>query len=534
MSLAACVLLNLVLSSCSSRGQAKPSIVCGLETGKHAIQRLMDRCGYVSYDQPLLIPGYISSQSSAPELRKWYGIAPVDLHNLGAILVEKEVETQFQSYFMNVSWSLSTDASTKELTATEICGTSKGLVESFQCIQCNYTEKFQRQTAVGNQRCQFHYIGFPVELETKYFIYAYNLPLANIKENFLSKSFLLTTPGCLRNPNITVCKIETELEVSFTTSSLGLEYFILLYKHQKYEVLLEESMEARMFLNTTILFRMRLINEHENINGTRISVRIPGSDESTDNFVEIIPYFAKCGYDCPRPTENLTNRVQMKANEILTVNSVGRFVCFLLAALLVIVCIIAAVACITTDRDSFRRQFFHHQVQLQLHVEVLVIYPEVCFHRIVLSFAELLHEGCQTDVVLDMWEKRRIAETGPVQWLAAQKAAAADRVIFLSSNPATAARDVSCKSMRNHNNMQNMFTLAVNLFCSDMTNQSSVQNYVVVSFNEVSSQDTLPSALNFCPEYCLMKDIENFCKDPSVSCSEEHGKKQEINRCLSI
>lgn len=85
-------------------------------------------------------------------------------------------------------------------------------------------------------------------------------------------------------------------------------------------------------------------------------------------------------------------------------------------------------------------------MQLQLHVKVLVIYPEVaCFHHTVLSFAELLREGCQTDVILDVWEKRRIAENGLLYWLAAQKAAA-DRVIFLSSNPTAAACDVSCKS----------------------------------------------------------------------------------------
>uniref|UniRef100_A0A493SZJ1 Uncharacterized protein n=1 Tax=Anas platyrhynchos platyrhynchos TaxID=8840 RepID=A0A493SZJ1_ANAPP len=34
--------------------------------------------------------------------------------------------------------------------------------------------------------------------------------------------------GSLCNPSITVCKIETGLEVNFTTSSLGLEYFIIL------------------------------------------------------------------------------------------------------------------------------------------------------------------------------------------------------------------------------------------------------------------------------------------------------------------
>ncbi|KAM6060044.1 LOW QUALITY PROTEIN: interleukin-17 receptor B [Theristicus caerulescens] len=440
--------------------------------------------------QPVLIPGYISSQGSAPELRKWYKIAPADLHNLSAVLVEKEVETQFQSYFMNISTS--TDgrfvvrvaggdpkenrkincrgqATIKELTATKIYVTSKGILEHFQCILCNYTEKSERQAAVRNQRWQFHYIGFPVELETKYFIHAYNLPLANIKEDFPSKSILLTIQGnlpsihccckdnvmkysksCIEmgslwNPSIT-CKIEIELEVNFATSSLGLEYLILLYECQKYEVLLEKKRGSKGNF---------LLNHNK-----------------------LKAYFSEFSF----------------CIKILTINSVGRFVCVLLAALLAI-------------------------VQLQLHVKVLVIYPEVCFHHTVFSCDEPLHEGCQTDVILDMWEKMRIAEKGSVQWLAAK--AAADRMIFLSSNPATAACDVSCKSMRNHNNMENTFTFAVNLFCSDMTNQSSLRKYMVVSFNEVS-KDTLPSALNFCPKYGLMKDI---CRDLSVSCDDVHGKK---------
>ncbi|XP_050568771.1 LOW QUALITY PROTEIN: interleukin-17 receptor B [Cygnus atratus] len=333
-----------------------------------------------------------------------------------------------------------TKANVKELTATKISVNSKGIIEHFQCIRCYYTEKFQSQTAAGNQGWQFYYVGFPVEPETKYFIQAYNLPPANINDDFPSKSLLLTTPGCndnvmkysksciemgsLWNPNVTVCKIETGLEVNFTTSSLGLEYLILLYECQNYEVLLEKNVEAKIF-----------------------------------------PYFGKWGYDCPRPTENLSNCVQMK------------------------------------DNDTFRRQFFH-QVWLQLRVKVLVIYPDVCLYHTVLSFAQFLHEGCQTDVILDLWERRRIAEKGPVAWLAAQKAAE-DRVIFLSSNPTTAACDSACKSVRNYSNTESMFSLAVNLFCSDMTNRSSVQKYMVVSFNEANAQDTLPSALNICPNTVL-------------------------------
>uniref|UniRef100_A0A8B9PNE6 Uncharacterized protein n=1 Tax=Apteryx owenii TaxID=8824 RepID=A0A8B9PNE6_APTOW len=88
-------------------------------------------------------------------------------------------------------------ASIKELTGTKICVTSKGIIEHFQCIWCNYTGKFQNQTVFGTRR--LHYIGLPVEPEMKYFIHAYSLPPANINEDSLTKSILLTTPVCKDN-----------------------------------------------------------------------------------------------------------------------------------------------------------------------------------------------------------------------------------------------------------------------------------------------------------------------------------------------
>lgn len=63
-------------------------------------------------------------------------------------------------------------------------------------------------------------------------------------KNFKLKSFQRL--GSLWNPNITVRKTETELEVNFTTSSLGLEYLILLYEHKNYEVFLEKKVEAKV------------------------------------------------------------------------------------------------------------------------------------------------------------------------------------------------------------------------------------------------------------------------------------------------
>lgn len=172
-----------------------------------------------------------------------------------------------------------------------------------------------------------------------------------------------------------------------------------------------------------------------------------------------------------------------------------------------------------------KRTFFH-RANLHQFVKVLVIYPkEVCFHHTVLTFAKFLHDSCQIDVIIDMWQKRKIAEKGPVQWLTAQKEIA-DKIIFLcSSNISTECDEFCYKNIGNHkDNSDCMFALAFNLFCSDLKNQSSLHKYIVVSFNEINSKDTLPAALKICPKYYLMKDIDNFCRHLSIQHSQTNGK----------
>ncbi|XP_074862187.1 interleukin-17 receptor B isoform X1 [Carettochelys insculpta] len=390
------------------------------------------------------------------------------------------------------------DASIKELRATKICVTSKGTEEHFECIRCNYTEKFQSQTMFGNRRWQFHYIGFPVEPDMTYFISAYNLPPANIYEDSPSKSITLISPGSLWNPNITLCKTEAEVEVNFTTSSLGTKYAILLYKCETCDILIERDLITK-------------------VNETRTSVRIPVSDESNSLFVQIIPYFSTCANDCLRHKGILTKCVQNQGT--ISLDSLGRYVCSIIAALFVIVCVITAVVCFRRNSDT----------KLQ-PVKVLLIYPkEVCFHHTVLAFADFLHKHCHCDVVIDMWQKRRIAEQGPVQWLAFQKEVA-DKVIFLVSSYTSSECNAVChKSIGNHKDKSEcMFTLAFNFFCSDVKNMSSLHKYMLVSFNGLNGKDTLPSALNSCSKYCLMKDIDIFCRDLSST----HGKVNATNTKL--
>lgn len=57
-----------------------------------------------------LIFTHISSlQGPASELNQAYNLTPADLYNLNAKFIENEKETQFRSYLINISWSLSMD-----------------------------------------------------------------------------------------------------------------------------------------------------------------------------------------------------------------------------------------------------------------------------------------------------------------------------------------------------------------------------------------------------------------------------------------
>lgn len=72
-------------------------------------------------------------------------------------------------------------------------------------------------------------------------------------------------------------------------------------------------------------------------------------------------------------------------------------------------------------------------------VPVLIVYPaeNSAFQQAVAALAEFLqwHGGCK--VAVDMWQQGKIAELGPMRWLAEQ-VKAADRVLIVCTQVETA------------------------------------------------------------------------------------------------
>ncbi|XP_003257247.2 interleukin-17 receptor B isoform X1 [Nomascus leucogenys] len=474
------VLLSLV-ALCRSAVPREPTVQCGSETGP------------------------------SPEWMLQHDLTPGDLRDLRVEPVKISVATGDYSILMNVSWVLRADASIRLLKATKICVTGKSNFRSYSCVRCNYTEAFQTQTRPSGGKWTFSYIGFPVELNTVYFIGAHNIPNANMNEDGPSMSVNFTSPGCLDHimkykkkcvkagslwdPNITACKKNEEtVEVNFTTTPLGNRYMVLIQ-------------------HSSIIGFSQVFEPHQK-KQKRASVVIPVTGESEGAMVQLTPYFPTCGSDCIRHKGTVVLCPQTGIPFALDNNKSkpGGWLPLLLPSLLVATWMLVAGIYLMWRHERIKTSF--STTTLLPPIKVLVVYPsEICFHHTICYFTEFLQNHCRSEVILEKWQKKKIAEIGPVQWLATQKKAA-DKVVFLLSNDVNSVCDGTCGKSESSpsENSQDLFPLAFNLFCSDLRSQIHLHKYVVVYFRETDTKDDY-NALSVCPKYYLMKDATAFCAE---------------------
>uniref|UniRef100_A0A2I3RMV6 Interleukin-17 receptor B n=1 Tax=Pan troglodytes TaxID=9598 RepID=A0A2I3RMV6_PANTR len=451
----------------------------------------------------------------SPEWMLQHDLIPGDLRDLRVELVTTSVATGDYSILMNVSWVLRADASIRLLKATKICVTGKSNFQSYSCVRCNYTEAFQTQTRPSGGKWTFSYVGFPVELNTVYFIGAHNIPNANMNEDGPSMPVNFTSPGCLDHimkykkkcvkagslwdPNITACKKNEEtVEVNFTTTPLG----------NRYMALIQHS------THSTVIGFSQVFEPHQK-KQTRASVVIPVTGDSEGAMVQLTPYFPTCGSDCIRHKGIVVLCPQTGVPFPLDNNKskLGGWLPLLLLSLLVATWVLVAGIYLMWRHERIKKTSFSTTTLLP-PIKVLVVYPsEICFHHTICYFTEFLQNHCRSEVILEKWQKKKIAEMGPVQWLATQKKAA-DKVVFLLSNDVNSVCDGTCGKSEGSpsENSQDLFPLAFNLFCSDLRSQIHLHKYVVVYFRETDTKDDY-NALSVCPKYHLMKDATAFCAE---------------------
>uniref|UniRef100_A0A8C4TJ65 Interleukin 17 receptor B n=1 Tax=Erpetoichthys calabaricus TaxID=27687 RepID=A0A8C4TJ65_ERPCA len=399
---------------------------------------------------------------------------------------------------LNISWTLSADGSLQVLTGTviEIMSVERHNVWSYECA---YEHPFKNQTNSLGHQWTFTFTDFNAEPEENYLVNIYNLPKANIGGDNPEKTVTIKTPNCedvtvrshqfcvtrgsLWEPKLTAVKDGLVVLVAFMMSPLSPYYDVHL-------ISCEDPSDG---------FTCKAVS-HRNVH------------------TEVIPAFEGCQPDCKR---SLT-KVECSTEGVMLPLLAGGSV-----VLALLITLAAWVAC-RLGKKRRPPKDTPYSPRGEGPTKVLVIYSleTDTFQRAAVAFAELLQLHYHCIVFLDMWQKQKIAEMGPVQWLAAQKANA-HFVIFLC--PQAAGRgwnsgndmiDETCTS-----SLADMFLLALNLFSADLKDSQNLNKYKVVHFDITAPYQSVATVLRACKSYCLLKELGRLCKDlqcttkkPSYGC----------------
>ncbi|XP_053173880.1 uncharacterized protein LOC128357541 [Scomber japonicus] len=163
-------------------------------------------------------------------------------------------------------------------------------------------------------------------------------------------------------------------------------------------------------------------------------------------------------------------------------------------------------------------------------VSVLMVYPaeNLAFQRAVLALAEFLqwHGGCS--VAIDMWQQGKIAELGPMRWLAEQ-AKAAEQVLIIAPQPCDSPPNSSSPGPSIPAAAHDLYPLILNMVASHAKSATELAQFWVVQMGEQQDKRlaNLPLELGACKSFCLMKDLNKLCQ--SLYTQRQDDKKNTLD-----
>nr|XP_023668368.1 interleukin-17 receptor A-like isoform X1 [Paramormyrops kingsleyae] len=161
----------------------------------------------------------------------------------------------------------------------------------------------------------------------------------------------------------------------------------------------------------------------------------------------------------------------------------------------------------------------HSQVKSKRKVLVIYSLDHALYREIVLKLSAFLRARCGTDVVLDMLDTAELGTVGRMQWLDWQKQQmekSSDKIIILCSRGVQAKWNAMCGGRRVmlkedvRSPTGDMLTPAFSLIMPDLLHPDAIGKYIVAYFDDVSSEDDVPSPFNITVKYKLMKHFEEL------------------------
>ncbi|XP_066553828.1 interleukin-17 receptor B [Amia ocellicauda] len=345
----------------------------------------------------------------------------------------------------------------------------------------------------------FHFSGFTATPGKLYSVSALNIPPPNIGGDYDSEPEQFNTPDCTDermrlyeycvamgstwDPNITTVYRGNSVDITFTSSRHSQRYILYLYSCGPPPINLHNC---------------DLVNNTDfTTDKPRITQTLNASQECEYLLIQIVPHFHECELNCVRVNAKVNcsqPAPSYNAGVLIAMTVAGISLCGIFILYKISWC----------GRNT--------GTSTQTPFTVLIVYPpgSSVLQKTVLIFAEFLQSHSRCKVIIDIWQRQRIAEIGPVRWLAIQKESA-DKIIAVCSDSTSRQWPGSSLEVRDQTvpaSTEDFFILALNMFSSDL--RQDLCKYMVVYFGEIAKGKSRHVALRACRSYSLMKDIEKF------------------------
>ncbi|XP_008292946.1 interleukin-17 receptor A isoform X2 [Stegastes partitus] len=431
---------------------------------------------------------------------------------------------------INVTWRIKADASIRTLNGSEINIVEESTNQSV-CVQFSY--RIGQLLNPNDRRWTFSLEDVVVEPGYTYMVSIFNLPKPEIGDYTIRKQ--ITIPGCgdkriqkvqmcLENGSLWDPNMSVVIDKKPEMLSINVGFEATTYS-ERYQVSIQ---------NSDFFYSKNVSKE----NRTSLNVTFEFDEWELSQckmFIRIQPFFIRCKNHCWSPEKTIHYCPHHSQWRLILKTTLG---------LLVIGGCFVFLLWTTFHKDPLNTSSSAAKeppevFQLQERKRILIIYSldHPLYKNIVLKLCAFLATKCGTEVVLDLLDSTRLGVLGSIQWLEWHKEkieSSSDKILILCSRGVQAKWRAMCGDKQvflredARSPVGDMLTPSLSLMVPHFIRSTSFKKYIVAYFEDVCSEEDIPSPFHVTVRYKLMKQFEEVYFRILDTEKHEPGKVKKI------
>lgn len=456
---------------------------------------------------------------------KAYEYTPSSPEDLEVFVHTRQDEKGHLQPVLLANWTIKDDGSISYLTATELHVLVKSTNEHL-CVRYTFKDKLQMRD-LDHKKWSFSANMLELDPGQTYHVSVFNIPKPELGHSSYDVSKDIRVPGC-KDPEMQRSQFCIE-RGSLWQSNISLTYIPAVRGRSALAVSFSPDRLCEEYIVIVNCLQVQHVNHIYKANQTTLNVifSLDKWPRSCCQFsVQIKPLFPQCGQDCARQsaTKDICSDMLPVKRPDVPDSSQHRVVALGVVFLCVVMAIIMYALCRKRGKPGVSAAPVGEKKPPQQLIQppkVLVIYSQDhhLYRDVVLKLCAFLQAKCGTKVLVDLLDSTMVGMVGRLRWLEWQRQQLknpSDKILVLCSRGVQAKWRAMCGhgrvTLREDvlSPTDDMLTPFLNLFLPDMHQAGMLGKYMVAYFNEISTEQDVPSVFDIAVKYKLMKHFEEL------------------------